>query len=489
MTDGNSKFPSGEPGRLEVDSLADESGSSTRRGPSTPGSTSPNDSGQITDKQAAKAAPTEREAAGERVQAAPVPFPDKSSGHLPGLDQLNNETRRRKPPSRREFTQSNISYRTQLLTRCKKYARDHNLTDSEFFNALLQSAFEQVERGGYPPVYPGRQPEGKERRRPSGLSTHVDNSRTSAAVLSTQVDSLARAKDLDLILDLESEDKKIDPEKERTIDEDGLITPSSSSDQFLLAVYASRQTDPAAYEAATNETRLKETEALEFYSKKTGREITDYDRWVYHHGAKNQQGDFRNRLGQFTGPVADVPLHLIRQGILNSIARCKRGVGMFSYCLGLIHQAVEEAYKEWKDLRDDEINRSRALEEIAIKVKARTNQQMLPKVGGQLEFEPTKGSAEELQNNLTLDYELWDRFLHSLRRLSHGSFKAWIEPLKFEGVDVSRRLMQLLAPTPEIRDWCRTNYSSVFADALDELTLEGYVIEWRVAEQIRTGTE
>ena len=85
--------------------------------------------------------------------------------------------------------------------------------------------------------------------------------------------------------------------------------------------------------------------------------------------------------------------------------------------------------------------------------------------------------------SLVIDSDVWVGFLHSLRsKLSQESFDAWFQPLQFEGLDTAERLLKLRAPSPVIRDWVNTNYSSVVDESFDELKLEGYLIGWSVEE-------
>lgn len=85
--------------------------------------------------------------------------------------------------------------------------------------------------------------------------------------------------------------------------------------------------------------------------------------------------------------------------------------------------------------------------------------------------------------SLVVDGDVWVGFLHSLQsKLSQESFDAWFQPLQFEGLDTSERLIKLRAPSPVVRDWVNTNYSSVVDESLDELNLEGYLIGWTIDE-------
>jgi chromosomal replication initiator protein len=85
--------------------------------------------------------------------------------------------------------------------------------------------------------------------------------------------------------------------------------------------------------------------------------------------------------------------------------------------------------------------------------------------------------------SLVVDGDVWVGFLHSLQsKLSQESFNAWFQPLQFEGLDTSARLIKLRAPSPVVRDWVNTNYSAVVDESLDELNLEGYLIGWTIDE-------
>src|ERR1700716_702784 len=89
--------------------------------------------------------------------------------------------------------------------------------------------------------------------------------------------------------------------------------------------------------------------------------------------------------------------------------------------------------------------------------------------------------------SLVVDGDVWVGFLHSLQsKLSQESFDAWFQPLQFEGLDTSERLIKLRAPSPVVRDWVNTNYSSVVDESLDELNLEGYLIGWTIDDVAAT---
>jgi len=83
-----------------------------------------------------------------------------------------------------------------------------------------------------------------------------------------------------------------------------------------------------------------------------------------------------------------------------------------------------------------------------------------------------------VQNNL------WDNVLLSIKsKLQHESFETWFNPIKFEGVDNSQRLIRLRAPNPVVRDWVTVNYSHLIHQSFGELSLAGYSVDWALPEE------
>jgi chromosomal replication initiator protein len=79
---------------------------------------------------------------------------------------------------------------------------------------------------------------------------------------------------------------------------------------------------------------------------------------------------------------------------------------------------------------------------------------------------------------------LWDSFLRVIRtKLQGESFETWFGPIRFEGIDSVRRLICLCAPNQVVQDWVKSNYTSLIAQSLDELSLAGYSVEWIVPEE------
>lgn len=83
--------------------------------------------------------------------------------------------------------------------------------------------------------------------------------------------------------------------------------------------------------------------------------------------------------------------------------------------------------------------------------------------------------------SVVVDRDVWSGFLESLQsKLSQETFNAWFQPLLFEGLDNSERILKVRAPNTVVRDWVNTNYSFVVDASLGELDLEGYLIGWSV---------
>jgi chromosomal replication initiator protein len=78
---------------------------------------------------------------------------------------------------------------------------------------------------------------------------------------------------------------------------------------------------------------------------------------------------------------------------------------------------------------------------------------------------------------------LWNDILDSVeRRMNPQSFATWFRPLQFDGCDPARGVLTLRAPNQVIRDWVTTTYAQILQDALSELKLASYRVEWKVDE-------
>jgi len=79
---------------------------------------------------------------------------------------------------------------------------------------------------------------------------------------------------------------------------------------------------------------------------------------------------------------------------------------------------------------------------------------------------------------------LWDTVLRTIKtKLQGESFETWFHPIRFEGIDQSRRLVRLRAPNQVVRDWVNVNYASLIDQSFGELSLAGYSVEWRLPEE------
>ena len=82
-----------------------------------------------------------------------------------------------------------------------------------------------------------------------------------------------------------------------------------------------------------------------------------------------------------------------------------------------------------------------------------------------------------------IEGEVWLGILHSIKsKLSQESFNTWFQPLSFEGLDKSQRVLRLRAPNPVIKNWVNTNYSSLVDESLAEVGLDAYLIGWTTEE-------
>jgi chromosomal replication initiator protein len=85
--------------------------------------------------------------------------------------------------------------------------------------------------------------------------------------------------------------------------------------------------------------------------------------------------------------------------------------------------------------------------------------------------------------NKAIEGDVWLGVLGAIKaKLSQESFNTWFQPLAFEGLDEPQRIIRLRAPTPLIKNWVNTNYSSLVEESLAEVCLGGYLIGWRTEE-------
>ena len=84
-----------------------------------------------------------------------------------------------------------------------------------------------------------------------------------------------------------------------------------------------------------------------------------------------------------------------------------------------------------------------------------------------------------------VETNLWDTVLRTIKtKLQGESFETWFHPIRFEGIDASRRLVHLRAPNQVVRDWVKVNYANLIDQSFGEVSLHGYAVEWRLPEEI-----
>lgn len=90
-----------------------------------------------------------------------------------------------------------------------------------------------------------------------------------------------------------------------------------------------------------------------------------------------------------------------------------------------------------------------------------------------------------------VETNLWDSFLRAIKtKLQGESFETWFNPIRFEGIDQSRRLIRLRAPNQVVRDWVTVNYANLMDQSFGELSLDGYSVDWRLPEEtLRPATQ
>ena len=83
-----------------------------------------------------------------------------------------------------------------------------------------------------------------------------------------------------------------------------------------------------------------------------------------------------------------------------------------------------------------------------------------------------------------IESTLWDDVLRTIKtKLQGESFETWFDPIRFEGIDKSRRLIRLRAPNQVVRDWVKVNYATLMDQSLVELSLVGYSVDWILPEE------
>ena len=82
-----------------------------------------------------------------------------------------------------------------------------------------------------------------------------------------------------------------------------------------------------------------------------------------------------------------------------------------------------------------------------------------------------------------VESSLWDNVLRAIKtKLQGESFETWFNPIRFEGIDKAQHLIRLRAPNQVVRDWVKSNYTSLIDQSFGELSLAGYSVDWIVPE-------
>ena len=82
-----------------------------------------------------------------------------------------------------------------------------------------------------------------------------------------------------------------------------------------------------------------------------------------------------------------------------------------------------------------------------------------------------------------VESNVWDNFLCLIKtKLQGESFDTWFSPIRFEGIDKVERMIRLRAPNQVVEDWVKSNYTSLIDQALSDLTLGGFSVDWIVPE-------
>jgi len=78
-----------------------------------------------------------------------------------------------------------------------------------------------------------------------------------------------------------------------------------------------------------------------------------------------------------------------------------------------------------------------------------------------------------------VENNLWDNVLRTIKTKVQGeSFETWFHPIRFEGIDNTRRLIRLRAPNQVVQDWVKVNYGNLIDQSFGELSLGGYSVDW-----------
>jgi len=76
---------------------------------------------------------------------------------------------------------------------------------------------------------------------------------------------------------------------------------------------------------------------------------------------------------------------------------------------------------------------------------------------------------------------VWDTVLLSLKtKLNQQTLDTWFQPIKFERLDTTQRVITLRVPNHVVKDWVVTNYSVTIEESLRTLRLDNYSLAWQI---------
>ena len=76
---------------------------------------------------------------------------------------------------------------------------------------------------------------------------------------------------------------------------------------------------------------------------------------------------------------------------------------------------------------------------------------------------------------------VWDTVLLSLKtKLNQQTLDTWFQPIKFERLDTTQRVITLRVPNHVVKDWVVTNYSVTIEESLRTLLLDNYSLAWQI---------
>jgi chromosomal replication initiator protein len=92
--------------------------------------------------------------------------------------------------------------------------------------------------------------------------------------------------------------------------------------------------------------------------------------------------------------------------------------------------------------------------------------------------------------NVSVDTNVWGAILLSLKtRLNQQILDTWFQPIEFQQLDTTKRLIVLRAPNEVVKDWVITHYSAMLDDSLKKLRLDEYSLIWLIDSDKQRGAD